>query len=54
MKTVDVKKLIPEALKPLRNNRWVMMIEGVDAYLVRTVQPPVIDASNIRRELTVT
>jgi|SRR5579863_514998 len=43
METVAVEKLIPKAFEPLRVNRWVMMLEGVDAFLVKTVEPPVIE-----------
>jgi len=46
MKIVDENKLLPNKFEPLRVNRWVMMLEGVDAYLVKTVEPPVIESNS--------
>jgi hypothetical protein len=43
METVAVEKLLPDKFEPLRVNRWIMMLEGVDAFLVKTVEPPVIE-----------
>src|SRR5271168_3210301 len=53
METVAVEKLIPVRFEPLRNNRWIMMLEGVDAFLVKTVEPPVIEPMSNRHTLTI-
>jgi uncharacterized surface protein with fasciclin (FAS1) repeats len=34
--TLDVTSMIPNKFEPKRKNRWVLMIEGIDAYIIKT------------------
>jgi hypothetical protein len=38
--TLDVASMIPNQFEPLRKNRWILMIEGIDAYLLKTAKRP--------------
>jgi len=38
--TLDVTSMLPQAFEPKRKNRWVLMIEGVDAYIIKTAARP--------------
>jgi hypothetical protein len=38
--TLDVTSMIPNKFEPKRKNRWVLMIEGVDAFIVKTAARP--------------
>jgi hypothetical protein len=38
--TLDVTSMLPRAFEPKRKNRWVLMIEGIDAYLMKTAARP--------------
>lgn len=38
--TIDVTGMLPNKFEPKRKNRWVLMIEGVDAYLMKTAARP--------------
>lgn len=38
--TLDVTSMLPSNFEPKRKNRWVLMIEGVDAYLLKTAARP--------------
>lgn len=56
--TLDVATMIPNKFEPLRKNRWLFAIEGIDAYLIKTAQRPnfnqneiVIDWMNSKRYL---
>ena len=40
--TLDVTSMIPQKFEPKRKNRWVLMIEGIDAYIIKTTQRPTI------------
>ena len=40
--TLDVKDLLPNKFEPKRQNRWVLSIEGIDAFLVKTAKRPAI------------
>lgn len=38
--TLDVSSMIAQKFEAKRKNRWIMMIEGIDAYLLRTAARP--------------
>ena len=38
--TLDVASMLPNRFEPKRKNRWVLMIEGIDAYIVKTAARP--------------
>jgi len=38
--TLDVASMIPSKFEPHRKNRYVLQIEGIDAYLVKTAAKP--------------
>lgn len=38
--TLDVTSMLPNRFEPKRNNRWILMIEGIDAYIVKGVSRP--------------
>lgn len=38
--TLDVSSMIPNKFEPKRKNRWVLMIEGIDAYIIKTAARP--------------
>lgn len=38
--TIDVAGMLPNKFEPKRKNRWVLMIEGVDAFLMKTAARP--------------
>lgn len=38
--TLDVTSMLPNLFEPKRQNRWVMMIEGIDAFLLKTAARP--------------
>jgi len=38
--TLDVSSMIPAKFEPKRKNRWVLMIEGIDAYIIKTAARP--------------
>ena len=40
--TLDVSSMIPNKFEPKRKNRWVLMIEGIDAYIIKTAARPTI------------
>lgn len=44
LETLDEKKLLPEKFEPLRNNRWVFQLEGIDAFLLKSVSGPELTA----------
>ena len=52
VEVVDAEKLLPAKFEPFRVNRWVMMLEGVDAYLVKTVEGPIIEPGVSSRMVT--
>jgi len=45
--TLDVTSMIPNKFEPKRKNRWVLMIEGIDAYIVKTVTRPQITTEEV-------
>lgn len=40
--TLDVTSMINKQFEAKRKNRWVLMIEGIDAYICKTTQRPTI------------
>lgn len=40
VETLDEKKLLPESFEALRNNRWVLQAQGIDSFLVKSVEGP--------------
>jgi hypothetical protein len=40
--TLDVSAMIPAKFEPKKKNRWVLMIEGIDAYIIKTTARPTI------------
>ena len=38
--TLDVSSMIPNKFEPKRKNRWVLMIEGIDAYIIKSTKRP--------------
>ena len=40
--TLDVTSMLPNKFEPKRKNRWVLMIEGIDAYILKSTARPTI------------
>lgn len=38
--TLDVTSMLPNAFQPKSKNRWVLCIEGIDAYIIKTAARP--------------
>jgi hypothetical protein len=38
--TLDVTSMLSVNFEPKRKNRWVLMIEGIDAYIIKTAARP--------------
>lgn len=38
--TLDVTSMLPNQYEPKMTNRWILQIEGVDAFLLKTAQRP--------------
>lgn len=38
--TLDVTSMLPNKFEPKRKNRWILMIEGIDAYIMKTANRP--------------
>jgi len=45
--TLDVATMIPNKFEPLRKNRWLFAIEGIDAYLMKTAARPSMNQGEI-------
>lgn len=45
--TLDVTSMIPNKFEPKRKNRWVLMIEGIDAYLIKSTKRPTITMPDV-------
>jgi hypothetical protein len=45
--TLDVTSMIPNKFEPKRKNRWILMIEGIDAYIVKTAARPTISTEEV-------
>lgn len=44
---LDVTSMIPAKFEPKRKNRFVLMIEGIDAYLVKTAARPTVATEEV-------
>lgn len=44
---LDVSSLLPNRFEPKRKNRWVLQIEGIDAFLLKTASRPTITTEEI-------
>ena len=38
--TLSVTDMLPNRFEPLRKNRWLLAIEGIDAFLIKTAARP--------------
>lgn len=38
--TLDVSAMIPAKFEPKRKNRWILMVEGIDAYIIKSAARP--------------
>jgi hypothetical protein len=45
--TLDVTSMIPNKFEPKRKNRWVLMIEGIDACIIKTAARPQITTEEV-------
>ena len=45
--TLDVTSMIPNKFEPKRKNRWILMIEGIDAYIIKTTSRPTITTEEV-------
>jgi len=45
--TLDVTSMLPNKFEPKRKNRWVLMIEGIDAYIMKTTARPTIATDEV-------
>jgi hypothetical protein len=44
---LDVSALLPNRFEPKRKNRWILQIEGIDAFLLKTAQRPTITTDEV-------
>jgi hypothetical protein len=45
--TLDVTSMLPNKFEPKRKNRWVLLIEGVDAFLLKTAARPTVTTEEV-------
>jgi len=45
--TLDVTSMLPNKFEPKRKNRWVLMVEGIDAYICKTTARPTYETEEI-------
>lgn len=45
--TLDMSSMIPQRFEPKRKTRWVLAIEGIDAYLLKSAARPSLDMGEI-------
>lgn len=45
--TLDVTSMLPNKFEPKRKNRWVLMIEGIDAYIIKTTSRPTMTTEEV-------
>jgi len=38
--TLDVASMLPNKFEPKRKNRWILQVEGLDAYILKTAKRP--------------
>lgn len=44
---LDVTSMLPNRFEPKRKNRWVLMIEGIDAYIIKTAARPTVTTESL-------
>lgn len=44
---LDVQSMLPNKFMPKVKNRWILMIEGIDAYLIKTAARPTVTTEEI-------
>ncbi len=47
IETLDVTSMLPSKFEPKRKNRWVLMIEGIDAFLMKTAARPTVATESV-------
>ena len=40
--TLDVSSMLPSRFEPKRKNRWILMVEGIDAFVIKTTSRPTV------------
>lgn len=45
--TLDVTSMLPNKFEPKRKNRWVLAIEGVDAFICKTAARPTVTTEEV-------
>src|ERR1700721_1799174 len=45
--TLDVTSMLPNQFEPKRKSRWILMIEGIDAYIIKTTARPSIKTDEV-------
>jgi hypothetical protein len=45
--TLDVTSMLPRNFEPKRKNRWVLCVEGIDAYIIKTAARPTYETEEI-------
>lgn len=45
--TLDVTSMLPNKFEPKRKNRWVLMIEGIDAYIIKSTSRPTVTTEEV-------
>ena len=45
--TLDVSSILPNKFEPKQKRRWIMQIEGIDAFLLKTAQRPTLATEEI-------
>lgn len=45
--TLDVTSMLPQRFEPKRKNRWILMVEGVDAYLMKSTARPTVTTEEV-------
>ncbi len=45
--TLDVASMIPQKFEPKRKSRWILSIEGIDAYLLKSAARPTITTEEV-------
>lgn len=46
--TLSVTDMLPNKFEPKRSNRWVLQIEGIDAFLIKTSKRPSMTMSSVK------
>jgi hypothetical protein len=45
--TLDVTSMLPRQFEPKRKNRFVLLIEGIDAYIIKTAARPTYETEEV-------